>query len=637
MDYKMSYENENRKRKIDENIKKLNDEWTQIEDEIMEIKKDKNLTNEEKIIKVKSKEIVKEEIESNIACMERGVKSLYVKEMIKNLEGRHGNGEITKKDYSKVFIEINHYKELQEELDKLDLWTQDCNILEMKLNLEKIKKSESVIPKEEADFNIGKIESDIEQEYLGQNKQLKHLQKIKFTYDRRKEYKKYEEMVKNGEITESQLIEKISEFSKTEPNSLDEIRKEQEQEFNRLAKELLSEKVTNKEDNNKEKYFNNTNDKKSDRDVDVAYYHKIHNTRDKIARYPVENLINMYSREMSKDDKILAEEFAKLEIKGYDDADFWMNPYTDEYGDVKTLLEFEKVEGLNIEGIETNDILNQDIYVAQYDVFDNGEYRPIKEYYIKDKNNKMQLIGSGTDEYTSFEIEGIEEGYIENNKIVQGKTLNKVTKNQLEENMIKSKIEETLNNEKIKSIEPITNYNFSKEFLKQCGNDGKCIDGGLCFYIISTMDKQGKENYELIYNMGHQYGKIEDSDLGITKVNKDNKEMKEIEGIVPGKYGAIQEKNINNKQEYITKDGHRYAITRNEKGELGFNKIVRENENDILTEKVGTTNNNILKTLYKDGQINKYDLKKAYNTINRTKDERKQEQNEIQTNNFESR
>lgn len=89
----------------------------------------------------------------------------------------------------------------------------------------------------------------------------------------------------------------------------------------------------------------------------------------------------------------------------------------------------------------------------------------------------------------------------------------------------------------------------------------------------------------------------------------------------------------------MTKSGHRYTITRNAEGKLGFNEIFRENENIIQGQHIDayTYSTEDLVSAYENAGINQEDLNNAYETLNRTKAEREQTQNQTKTNNFEGR
>ena len=126
--------------------------------------------------------------------------------------------------------------------------------------------------------------------------------------------------------------------------------------------------------------------------------------------------------------------------------------------------------------------------------------------------------------------------------------------------------------------------------------------------------------------------------MGISDTGKNGREMYTTNGRqIPG--GAEELDKTQTLKEFMTKTGHRYSITRNSEGKLGFNEIFRENENIIQGQHIDayTYSTDDLVQAYGEAEINDEDVKRAYETIERTKAEREQAQNKGKENNFEGR
>jgi hypothetical protein len=642
MEYKLSSENESKKINIEEKIKEYDRQWAELDEEIENIRKNKELSEKDRNFGVREKEIQQEEISMLIEDAKQRIEDIYVKEMKENLERKFKNKEITNAEYAEQKLKIKKYEPMRDSKNTIDSFVAENMILEMKLSLENLKKLQNRISNEEyekntkeikEEINANKSEIEFEKEYLGNNY---------LDYDKKILYETYINMKENGEISEKESQEKINALLDLKPKSETQIGKELKEMFNDLTKQNL-EKFQRAQSYERER-SSRTAENKEGKQINEALKQDINKSHDDRVYIKTDNfkdapdvLAKKYSRDFNKEETELAEEFAKLEDEGlYND---WVNPYTGEEYDgennPKYLLQFEKVKGLDIEGKEKNDTLKNDIYVATYEIWDCGEYSPIKEYFIKDENNEMIQIGQGTEDYTKFNVEGLDEEYYENGLIKQGESINKVTQKQLYDNLIKSNIEESLGlkNQKVENVSSINDNKFLKDFAKQCGLENAVLENNT--YIVSTMDENGKENFELLFGSNGSYSRLENAkDFDIKSIQNDKEEINSIEGIVPGKYGAIQMENVENKKEYATKDGHRYSITKDKDGNLGFHEIIKENEKYIDAEEVGT---NSLVNSYKNSKINQEDLNKSYNIINRTKEEREQTQDKTEPNKFEGR
>lgn len=377
-------------------------------------------------------------------------------------------------------------------------------------------------------------------------------------------------------------------------------------------------------------------------------------TTEEYLGYIGDKLGEEYARGMEGEKTELAKQFAALEVKGrFGDFE---NPYdkgyeTSGYDNPKLLLQLEKVSGLSVEGIEDTigldtSALHQDIFVATYEIEEWDEtlkqdvMKPIKEYYQKDSNGELKIIGTGTEQTTSFTIDGLQID-VDTDQIIQGKSTEKVTQREMGDRLIKNGIEDSMKNinakGKVTEVAELTDLSFLKDFSKQCGIPENWDLLGRTF-IVSTINEKGEEDFDIIIrNDG-----VGDTDyehlMGINATEKAGREMYTTNGRqLPG--GAKELDKTQTLKEFTTQSGHRYSITRNAEGKLGFNEIFRENENIIQGEHVDTYtfSTDDLFREYENAGINQEDLNNAYQIINRTKAEREQAQNQTKTNNFEGR
>ena len=330
-----------------------------------------------------------------------------------------------------------------------------------------------------------------------------------------------------------------------------------------------------------------------------------------------------------------------LEVKGrYGDFE---NPYdrgyeTSGFDNPKNLLQLEKANGLNIEefeeiiGLDTSQ-LHQEIFVATYEIED--EYseptvmKPIKEYYQKGENGELEIIGTGTDEMTSFVVDGFELD-VKSDQIIQGES-EKITQSQLRNKLIKDGIEESMNNGKVTQVAQLTDDEFLSDFAKQCGIAENTDLHGRTF-IVSTINEKGEEDFDIIIrnDPDTKYEQLE----GIEATNESNREIrKETEMTIPG--GAKILETAETLKEFETKSGHRYTVTKNKEGKIGLDEIFKENENDIRGQSVNTYSTDDLSQEYINHEINQEDVERAYETMNRTKEERTQ--NTTEEKDFEGR
>lgn len=377
-------------------------------------------------------------------------------------------------------------------------------------------------------------------------------------------------------------------------------------------------------------------------------------TTEEYLGYIGDKLGEEYARGMEGEKTELAKHFAALEVKGrFGDFE---NPYdkgyeTSGYDNPKLLLQLEKVSGLSVEEIEDTigldtSAFHQDIFVATYEIEEWDEtlkqdvMKPIKEYYQKDSNGELKIIGTGIEQTTSFTIDGLQID-VDTDQIIQGKSTEKVTQREMGDRLIKNGIEDSMKNinakGKVTEVAELTDLSFLKDFSKQCGIPENWDLLGRTF-IVSTINEKGEEDFDIIIrNDG-----VGDTDyehlMGINATEKAGREMYTTNGRqLPG--GAKELDKTQTLKEFTTQSGHRYSITRNAEGKLGFNEIFRENENIIQGEHVDTYtfSTDDLFREYENAGINQEDLNNAYQIINRTKAEREQAQDQTKTNNFEGR
>ena len=355
-----------------------------------------------------------------------------------------------------------------------------------------------------------------------------------------------------------------------------------------------------------------------------------------------------YSRGATGEKAELAKKFAMLEVQGRF-GDF-KNPYdkgydTSGYDNPKLLLKLEKVKGLQVEGLEDTigldtSALHQEIYVATYEIEEwdttlkRNVYKPIKEYYQQTESGEMSIIGVGTDEYTKFTIDGLNID-IENDEIIQGNPIEQVSQQEMGDRLIKNGIEDSLQAGKVTEVAEITDIDFLRDFSKQCELPKNWDLNGRTF-IVSTVNEKGEETFDVIIRSDPET-KYEHLS-GIENTGISGREMFTTTGrMIPG--GTKELDKTNTLSEFVTKSGHRYSITRNAEGKLGFNEIFRENENIIQGQHVDTytfSTEDLMKA-YENAKISQEDLNNAFETLNRTKAEREQTHNQAKNNNFEGR
>lgn len=669
MDYALSDKNDNQKKQYESIIEQNNKKYLKLAEEIKNIRAGKEGTAQDRQFAILELQIQQEEIERDTVAKEQAIANLYVREMEENLTQRRMNKEISAQEFSNEIHNIREYRSMISIKNSIEDYDNESTILEMKLRLEHMKKSMGKIPKEQADTNIAEMEQTLSDNEEYRQDEVNELAKQNFEYKRRNLY--YQRNV--GEITNEELKQKESELVQRKGKvPLD---KDFKQIFNEMATKYLQERG--------KEQFNRPYERETSKRLDFsvsALWEKMakqdmnEEHKDAIAHYVpgLDNKINDYifqtpggmdaleyageqlGEEYAKgldDGKAeLAKQFAMLEVQGLK-GDF-ENPYdwgveTSGYDNPKMLLQLEKVNGLNIEEIEETigldtTALHQDVFVATYEIEDydvtlkQNVMKPIKEYYRQNENGEFELIGGTSDSgYTKLTIDGFD-FTIESSQIMQGESLESITQSELGDKFLKSEIESSMNNGKVTEVSQITDWNFLKDFVKQTGHDDWDLSGRA--FLISTLDKDGNEDFDIIFQDNADAFHSLD---GIKPTEKSGREMYTTTGRkLVSNQGALDELDKRSSlKEFITKDGHRYSITRDKEGRLGFNEIFRENENIISSKHVDTYtySTDDLVQAYGEAEINDEDVKRAYETIERTKAEREQAQNKGKENNFEGR
>ena len=669
MDYALSDKNDNQKKQYESIIEQNNKKYLKLAEEIKNIRAGKEGTAQDRQFAILELQIQQEEIERDTVAKEQAIANLYVREMEENLTQRRMNKEISAQEFSNEIHNIREYRSMISIKNSIEDYDNESTILEMKLRLEHMKKSMGKIPKEQADTNIAEMEQTLSDNEEYRQDEVNELAKQNFEYKRRNLY--YQRNV--GEITNEELKQKESELVQRKGKvPLD---KDFKQIFNEMATKYLQER--GKEQSNRP-YERETSkrldfsvsalwEKMAKQDMNEehkdAIAHYVPGLDNKIndyifqtpggmdaLEYAGEQLGEEYAKGLDDGKAELAKQFAMLEVQGLK-GDF-ENPYdwgveTSGYDNPKMLLQFEKVNGLNIEEIEETigldtTTLHQDVFVATYEIEDydldlkENVMKPIKEYYRKNENGELELIGGTSSRgYTKLTIDGFD-FTVESSQIMQGDTIESVTQKELGDKFLKSEIESSMNNGKVTEVSQITDWNFLKDFVKQTGHDDWDLSGRA--FLISTLDKDGNEDFDIIFQDNADAFHSLD---GIKPTEKSGREMYTTTGRkLVSKQGALDELDKRSSlKEFVTKDGHRYSITRDKEGRLGFNEIFRENENVISSKHVDTYtySTDDLVQAYGEAEINDEDVKRAYETIERTKAEREQAQNKGKENNFEGR
>lgn len=664
MDYTLSDKNDNKKKQYESIIEQNNKKYFKLAEEIKNIRAGKEGTAQDRQFAILELQIQQEEIERDTVTKEQAIADLYVREMEENLTQRRMNKEISAQEFSNEIHNIREYRSMISINSNIEDYDIESTILQMKLRLEHMKKSMGKVPKEQADKNIAEMEQTLSDNEEYRQDEVNELAKQNFEYKRRNLY--YQR--NSGEISTDELKQKLEELEQTKGQI--PTKKEFEEMLNDLSEKHLEQpqqsqeyerEVSNRDGINYSHYWEQNKNQDINEWHDNCVYHHVQDFDNKTFEYGLhapsdttahyveyvgERLGEEYARGAKGEKAELAKQFAMLEVQGRmgDFLDLYNSEETSGYDNPKLLLQLEKVSGLNIEeledtiGLDTS-VLHQDIYVATYEIEEWDEtlqrnvMKPIKEYYTRNEDG-FDIIGTGTEYETTFVIDGMSID-VDTEQVLQGDSLEKVTQREMGDRLIKNGIEDSLKSGKVTEVAQLTDMSFLKDFREQCGIPESWDLNGRTF-IVSTINEKGEEDFDIIMrnDIGDNYEHL----MGINATEKSGREMYTTTGRqIPG--GSDELDKTQTLKEFMTKSGHRYTITRNSEGKLGFNEIFRENENIIQGQHIDayTYSTDDLVSAYENAGINQEDLNKAYETLNRTKAEREQTHNQTKTNNFEGR
>lgn len=357
----------------------------------------------------------------------------------------------------------------------------------------------------------------------------------------------------------------------------------------------------------------------------------------------IDALSNRYSRGASPERAKLIREFTELEFNAkFEDFD---NPYSELIdADNKQILELEKVEGINLSDVQYLDDYNftnieelpkdislkNEMYIATYDMemwdpdLNKHIWKPVKEYYVKDEEGKLEKIGTGTYEKTTLNIYG-HEIEIENENIEKKDTIDKVKQQYMAGNLLRSNIEDSMEEinakGKITNILQITDVLLLDDLAKQCGIEDM-YDLSDRTFIVSTINEKGEEDFDIIVrnNCGAKTPYEHLKGMYKEEVSKEKANVQSRYDLEDG--DIIVEAPGNTLKEFVTENGNRYVLT-NIGGNIQFSEIYMENEKQMKADLIDTYSyKQELYDAYEDMDINKEDIDRAYDELNRTREER---------------
>ena len=485
MDYKFIDENnKNEKKKYEENIEKCNEEISDIDEKIKELRFNMSISPKERQKQKLELEIAKKEIESKIISLQNAMFDLFIKEVDKKLADKHLNNEITSKEYYAEKQKLKYLKPAKEYTNNVKYTEIEDIIIDFKTKLEQLKFDKKLTKFEQKEFNIKELEKGKKINQSELEYQKKDIQKEKYDYEYHKIYQE------RDEIGEEKLKEKITEFENKEIEPPTE--KEVDDMYNDLGYKYLGKEMSDRENYKVAEDWKNLEKQDIDEEHESMYinYDELDN---KITRYTFDNDLDNkeimayigkslgedYGKHLDGEKKELAAKFAELEVSGrYRDIAI-NNP--------KLLLQLEKVDGLNIEtleetiGLDTKD-LKREIYIATYEEYideNKGIMTPAKEYYTKDEKGEYIKIGQSDKEETTITVDGFD-FKLKNDEILKGEELEKVTQQEMVEELIKNEVEKSLGDGKrVTGISKVVDVNFLKELEKQCGYDKKMKHFGI--------------------------------------------------------------------------------------------------------------------------------------------------------------
>ena len=550
MDYKFIDENnKNEKKKYEENIEKCNEEISDIDEKIKELRFNMSISPKERQKQKLELEIAKKEIESKIISLQNAMFDLFIKEVDKKLADKHLNNEITSKEYYAEKQKLKYLKPAKEYTNNLKYTEIEDIIIDFKTKLEQLKFDTKLTTFEQKEFNIKDLEKSKKINQTELEYQKEDIKKEKYDYEYHKIYQE------RDEIGEEKLKEKITEFENKEIEPPTE--KEVDDMYNDLGYKYLGKEMSDRENYKVAEDWKNLEKQDIDEEHESMYinYDELDN---KITRYTFDNDLDNkeimayigkslgedYGKHLDGEKKELAAKFAELEVSGrYRDIAI-NNP--------KLLLQLEKVDGLNIEtleetiGLDTKD-LKREIYIATYEEYideNKGIMTPAKEYYTKDEKGEYIKIGQSDKEETTITVDGFD-FKLNNDEILKGEELEKVTQKEMVEELIKNEVEKSLGDGKrVTGISKVVDVNFLKELEKQCGYDKKDETLWDRVSLVSTINEKGEEDFQILEKYYDEDGNITYKDLeGISTLENSNRDIAiDTEKILFGKYKRISDR-----------------------------------------------------------------------------------------------
>ena len=410
MEYELSEKYENQKRKAEDIINGLKLDCKKLYDELAELKKNKKMAKQELYIKVQEKQIEIDEVENNIQYQEDGIRGIFLKEIVEKIKSGKSGKNLNSREKGNEIAQINKLIFLLNNRSDINFGENQCDIIERKIKLEERKKIYKLISPEVADNNIKELQNELKEQKLANQELEQDGSEVKYKYDSNFVISKE----RRGEITYQEQMRQVDELEKNKEPATDEFIEQECQKLydNYLEKKAPELEIYEREVSKRSKYSISALWKEK---VDINKVHKepiacyASGFSDKINNYMLKTgdveytgkqLGEEYAKGLDDERADLARQFAMLEVKGLV-GDF-ENPYnrvdkTTKDDSMKSLLQFEKVNGLNIEEIEETigldtTVLHQDVFVATYEIeyydlnLKENVMKPIKEYYTKDKN-----------------------------------------------------------------------------------------------------------------------------------------------------------------------------------------------------------------------------------------------------------
>lgn len=617
-----------KKRAIEKKIEIKREENKKLDDKIASTKKDTKKTLDEKNMEILEYKIQQKENDNSIIMYQYELARIDRKMIIEGIDEKFKNGRMAREIRANEASNVRDYFVIYNDNYMLDSYWVINEKIEMQKRLLDMKRARGKITEEKYMDEMDKIIAEEQQNEREMGDVEEHTQSI--VKDIRS-YKinnlKYQKS--KGIITETEFNEQIANLEKD--NGIDS--KFIDSEYDRLLdvsgvkQEKQMERIeTGRDKNSVGAYLGRTlnqdiNMKHDDSmylgividKIDGEYNFEFNNQMDYVD-FIGRKLAEEYTRYEKGDKADIIRDFAKLEAKGLYEGS--------SYDDGKLLLQLEKVAGITYDYSHATyfqDALYQEspfhevkeeVYIATYEKeqYDETTGRnvmvPIKEYYTKDKDGKLFQIASSEDK----EFEGI--------KVYAGKSLEKVSQKDMAARLIKNTIEDSLNKGKVENITQITDRTFLEDLIKQCGLPEDYPINNV--FMATTINEKGEKEFNLVtgfpkYENGQAIEFKQFDGLQVVPERGREIDTTSIESI-PGA-GMLYE-HVKTAKEFVTKDGHRYAITVNEHGELGFSEIPLENEKTSFARHVDTFS---LMETYQKRKLRRGEVENAYNILEYTK------------------